>query len=201
MRRTTARRSIRCGLAVALLASCTHRSPAHLASEPAVGAANPAPLPAELSTHRVEPGETVWAISVRYGTSTTKLIAHNGIRDVRRLRVGRLLEIPNPDSAQIDEVLASGEQHLRAAEFDEAFEMAMRALRFLASAPDTAGVGTQIARAETIAATVHIAHARKGAAIRSLQRALRADEHLELDPAATSRLTALADPLSIEGIP
>ncbi len=246
MRRATARRSIRYGLAVALLASCTHTPPVHLAPGPAEGAALSAPLPVELVSHRVEPGETAWAISYRYRVSTTALIAHNGIREVRFLHVGRVLEIPDSGRANgaavhaprptpseeasrasveaapsrkasyqvepgnahprvtrhngtsvqafagshriedVDEVLTSGEEHLRAAEFDQALEMALQALRFLENAPYTAGFGTQIARAEMLAATVHIAHARKRAAIQSLQRALRADEHLELDPAATS---------------
>lgn len=225
MRRTTARRNVRGGWAVALLASCTHTPPVHLRP----GLAVSAPVPVEVVNHKVEPGETVWAIAHRYRVSTTALIARNGIRDVRYLHVGRVLEIPDSGRANgaaapasrptttekvsrasveaapsrkatyqtgsggtpprvdaIDEVLTSGEEHLRAAEFDEALESAMQALRFLENAPNTAAVGTQVARAEMLAATVHIAHARQGAAIRSLQRALRADEHLEIDPAATS---------------
>jgi tetratricopeptide (TPR) repeat protein len=92
--------------------------------------------------------------------------------------------VPGLDS--VDEVLEIGEEHLRAAELEEALEMAIRALRLLEDARDAPGIGTQTARAEVMVATVHIAHARKEAAIRSFQRALRADEHLELDPSTTS---------------
>ena len=82
--------------------------------------------------------------------------------------------------------LALGEEHLQVAEFDEALEMAIQALRLLEEAPEAPGAGTRFARAEVIVATVHTAYAREEAAIESLRRALRADQHLELDPGTAS---------------
>jgi hypothetical protein len=83
-------------------------------------------------------------------------------------------------------MLVVGEGHLRAAEVDEALEIAIRALRLLEEASESPGVGTRIARAEVLAATVHIAYERRDSAIRSLRHALRADQHLELDPGTTA---------------
>jgi membrane-bound lytic murein transglycosylase D len=45
-------------------------------------------------THRVGRGDTLGAIARRYGTTTAKLMAANGIRDPRRLRVGAVLRLP-----------------------------------------------------------------------------------------------------------
>jgi LysM repeat protein len=172
--------------------------------------------PSEVS-YRVQAGDTLWGIARRHSISVDALAESNRIEDVTKLRVGQLVviatraplgrtaalalssreppdlraesaaaETPALGIDAVDEVLATGEGHLRAAEFDEALEMAVHALRLLEDAPDEPGVGAQIARAEVLAATVHIAYARTEAAIRSLQRALRADEHLRLDPGAIS---------------
>jgi membrane-bound lytic murein transglycosylase D len=45
-------------------------------------------------THKVASGETVADIAGRYGVSTSELLRANGIRDVRRLQVGRTLVVP-----------------------------------------------------------------------------------------------------------
>lgn len=293
MRRCTARSSIPYVLAATLVASCTSAPPVD--PVPAVSA----PAPVEAVTYRVEPGDTIWEIARRHGVSMAALIESNGIRQARKLSVGRILEIPAadrtgraaahastpvapdpgevvsrasaeevtssevsyrvqpgdalwriarshgtsvdalvemnriedvtklrvgqilviatsaspgrtadlpsspreppdpraesapaerpaPDMDTVDEILASGEEHLRAAELDEALEMAVHALRLMEDTRSEAGVGAQLARAEVLAATVYIAQARRETAIRSLQRALRADEHLQLDPATTS---------------
>ncbi len=47
--------------------------------------------------HRVQPGETLWAISWRYGVSLDALVAANGIADPDRIRAGDLLTIPAGD--------------------------------------------------------------------------------------------------------
>jgi tetratricopeptide (TPR) repeat protein len=98
----------------------------------------------------------------------------------------RALEEDPLQAAEVDEALALGEEHLHSANLDEALEMAIQALRLLEGAPDAPGAGTRLARAEVIVATVHIAYARREAALQSLRRALRADPQLELDPGTTS---------------
>lgn len=45
-------------------------------------------------THRVARGDTLGALARRYGTTTAKLMAANGISNPRRLRVGMLLRLP-----------------------------------------------------------------------------------------------------------
>ncbi len=44
--------------------------------------------------HRVQPGETLWAISARYGVSLDALAAANGLADPNRIRAGDTLVIP-----------------------------------------------------------------------------------------------------------
>jgi membrane-bound lytic murein transglycosylase D len=50
------------------------------------------------NTHQVRRGETVSKIAGRYGVSANALMAENGIRDPRRLAVGKVLRIPVPVS-------------------------------------------------------------------------------------------------------
>lgn len=45
-------------------------------------------------THRVRPGETIGALAARYGMTSSALARANGIRNVNRLRVGQVLEVP-----------------------------------------------------------------------------------------------------------
>jgi LysM repeat protein len=210
--RSTALGGVVRGSAAILVASCIQYTEIPQAPErPAVSA----PPPASVLTHRVEPGETVWRIARRHGLPVEVLIETNHIEDVKKLRVGQLLTIPvapqrsserglafrepadrravSPSGSavdagwkSIDEALALGEDHLRAAELDQSLEMANQALRLLAEAPAAPATRTRVARAEVIAATVHIAYAREEAALECLRRALRADPHLQLDPAATS---------------
>ncbi len=44
--------------------------------------------------HRVQPGETLWAISARYGVSLDAIAAANGLADPNRIRAGDVLVIP-----------------------------------------------------------------------------------------------------------
>lgn len=295
VRRFTARGSVAYGLVLILFASCA-TAPPPPTRDSAESPAIPGPASVETANHRVERGETVWRIAQRYDVSVTALIEHNGIREVRRLQVGRVLEIPErdrdraaapaesealegraaardssraetpsgasyrvqpgdtlwriarrhgvvaaalaegnriadprklrvgqllrmsapappgpagepaagppdgPDSPSpaapertpspgpdsVDDVLASGEEHLRAAELDEALARAEEALGLLGDANGEPGAGARIARAEVLAATVHVAYARREAALRSLRRAVRSDAHLQLDLGNTS---------------
>jgi membrane-bound lytic murein transglycosylase D len=45
-------------------------------------------------THRVSRGETLSGIAARYRTSVRSLMAANGLRDARRIRVGQVLRLP-----------------------------------------------------------------------------------------------------------
>ncbi len=45
-------------------------------------------------THKVEEGETAFAISKRYGVKVDALLTANGITDARQLRAGKVIEIP-----------------------------------------------------------------------------------------------------------
>jgi LysM repeat protein len=47
------------------------------------------------NTHKVSSGETVAIIAAKHGVSTKQLLQANGIRDARRLQVGRTLVIPS----------------------------------------------------------------------------------------------------------
>jgi LysM repeat protein len=64
--------------------------------------------------HTVRRGETPSAIARRYGVSTQALMAANGIRDARRLRVGQQLTVPRAPGAgrggDLPEVLARIEE-------------------------------------------------------------------------------------------
>lgn len=64
---------------------------------PGRGGASTASAPRSGSTartHKVASGHTVADIAARYGVSTSELLRANGIRDARRLQIGRTLVIP-----------------------------------------------------------------------------------------------------------
>lgn len=46
--------------------------------------------------HVVQPGETVWRISKRYGVTVEDIVRANGIRDVSDVPIGARLTIPHP---------------------------------------------------------------------------------------------------------
>ncbi|PIQ82094.1 MAG: hypothetical protein COV76_05370 [Candidatus Omnitrophica bacterium CG11_big_fil_rev_8_21_14_0_20_64_10] len=50
----------------------------------------------DLTTHQVQPGETLWRISKRYGVSTEVLARANRLSDPARIRVGQILTVPHP---------------------------------------------------------------------------------------------------------
>jgi len=58
--------------------------------------------------HRVQPGETLWAISQRYGVSLDALVTANGITDPNRIRAGDLLTIPADDPPPAAQPPAAG---------------------------------------------------------------------------------------------
>ena len=65
---------------------------------PSAGVGNPSvvasPPPVSDRTHKVEPGETAFAISRRYGVSVDSILTANGIVDARYLRAGNVIRIP-----------------------------------------------------------------------------------------------------------
>lgn len=61
------------------------------------------------SSHEVEPGETVWEIAVRYGTSASEVAAVNGLADPDLVVDGTVLRIPGGASGPIGHVLTPGE--------------------------------------------------------------------------------------------
>jgi len=153
--------------------------------------------------HTLEPGETLSAIAVRYGTSVASLIRANGITDARKIQAGVRLRIPSiaePDRplgaaqtraaagtevAEIAALIDRCEAELRAARFEQALASAAAA-RDRIDARKVAGDGPNRARLEVASATAYVALGQNDAALESLERALVADPDLELDPALTS---------------
>jgi len=66
------------------------RRPRPVAQRPAAVASNGSAG----KTHTVSKGETLWAISQRYGVSADQIMQANGIKDARFLRVGAVIKIP-----------------------------------------------------------------------------------------------------------
>jgi LysM repeat protein len=64
---------------------------------PDPGAATRQPAPAAsptVTTHRIQPGETLTAIAARYGTTIAAIVRLNGLADAGFIRAGDLLRIP-----------------------------------------------------------------------------------------------------------
>jgi len=153
--------------------------------------------------HTLEPGETLSAIAVRYGTSVASLIRANGITDARKIQAGVRLRIPSiaePDRplgaaqtraaagtevAEIAALIDRCEAELRAARFEQALASAAAA-RDRIDSRKVAGDGPNRARLEVASATAYVALGQNDAALESLERALVANPDLELDPALTS---------------
>ncbi len=55
---------------------------------------NYAPVPGNAGTHTVAPGETLFSISLRYGTSAETLAAANGLYNPNQIYVGQVLYLP-----------------------------------------------------------------------------------------------------------
>jgi lipoprotein NlpD len=52
-----------------------------------------------ITLHTVAPGETLWRISKRYGTTVDAIMAENGISDVRTVATGARLRVPTSAGA------------------------------------------------------------------------------------------------------
>lgn len=88
------------GLADASLIQIGQRIVLRPPSEPA--AAPPAPPAApEPLLHVVEPDQTLWGISLLYGTTVPALVESNQIADPSLIRIGQVLAIPRPAGASV----------------------------------------------------------------------------------------------------
>jgi len=61
------------------------------------GDAAPATASVNLAAYVVQPGDTLWSIARRHGTTVDRLYALNGINDPRELRAGRTLQVPHAE--------------------------------------------------------------------------------------------------------
>jgi LysM repeat protein len=64
------------------------------------GSASPAPSPSG-GTHVVQPGENLYRIALRYGTSVQEIAAANGIVNTSRIYVGQRLVIPGGSASPV----------------------------------------------------------------------------------------------------
>ena len=103
----------------------------------------------ETRLHRVQPGETVWRLARRYGSSVEAIMELNGVSDVRFLPAGRTITIPvarasapgssraDPLGVGFDELLGRARQALGEARFEDAL---VRATEARALAPRRRGM-------------------------------------------------------------
>jgi LysM repeat protein len=72
------------------------RPPSEPAAAPTAPVAAPEPL-----LHVVEPDQTLWSISLAYGTTVPAMVELNQIADPSLLRIGQVLAIPQPAGASV----------------------------------------------------------------------------------------------------
>jgi tetratricopeptide (TPR) repeat protein len=153
--------------------------------------------------HTIEPGETIWEIANRYGSSVADVIRENEIEDTRKIWAGTRLRIPfpsdadpsrhaerradtqEPGAAETSALLDRCEAALRAAHFEQALASADEA-RDRIDARNEAAHDPDRVRLEIASATAYVALGQNDAALESFERALIADPDLELDPALIS---------------
>jgi LysM repeat protein len=68
--------------------------------------------PSAGATHVVQPGENLYRIALRYGTTIPTLAAANGISEPTQIRVGQTLVIPGGSSGSSAPPAAAGETHI-----------------------------------------------------------------------------------------
>lgn len=95
-------------------------TPATTAPEPT------AAPPAGETVHVVQPGETLFRISQRYGVSVEAIAAANNIADVNRLSAGQQLIIPSSDAGGSAPPPATGEQTHVVQPGENLFRIALR---------------------------------------------------------------------------
>jgi len=195
------RGGLRRSMALAALAGALASSPPTFAFE---ADSEPGGAPSgEFVNHTVEPGETVWEIADRYGSSAASVIRANEIENPSNVWVGTRLRVPipvganpaldaeakvgakDPETTDIAALLDRCEVELRAAHFEQALASAGEARDRIEAGNGTAGDPDRV-RLEIASATAYVALGQNDAALESLERALTADPDLELDPALTS---------------
>lgn len=94
---------------------------------PATAIPEPTPAPPTGETvHVVQPGETLFRISQRYGVSVETIAAANNIADVNRLNVGQQLIIPGSDAGGGAPPPTTGEQTHVVQPGENLFRIALR---------------------------------------------------------------------------
>lgn len=90
-------------LAVGVLHGLAARPP-----QPAAAAREPGEegAGAGLRLYVVEPGDTLYAIAARFGTTVSVLTSLNGLEDPDRITVGQVLRVPDPEAGQTVPALA-----------------------------------------------------------------------------------------------
>jgi LysM repeat protein len=68
---------------------------------PTPPAAAPLPPPAAPTVHVVEPDQTLWGVSLQYGTTVAALVDLNQIANPSLIRIGQVLAIPQPATASV----------------------------------------------------------------------------------------------------
>ncbi len=195
------RRGLSRSIALAALAGTLAWSPPTLAFEADAGARGAASE--EIVYHTVEPGETVWEIAERYGSSVASVIRENNIEDPSKIWAGTRLRIRfpsgadpsdqaegkshavDPEAADTATLLDRCEAELRAAHFEQALASAGEARGRIDVRNDAADNPDRV-RLEIASATAYVALGQNDAALESFERALIADPDLELDLALTS---------------
>lgn len=153
--------------------------------------------------HTIVKGDTLYALSRRYGSSVEIMIRINEIADVRKLSIGTHIQVPviepqppipvrvrslvsdSSSLLEIERLLVRSETQLRNARFQAALESADAARALLDASVDTTHSASRV-RLEVVVATVQVALEDRDAALSSLERALRADPDLVLDPTVVS---------------
>jgi LysM repeat protein len=70
------------------------------ASQPVVAEVAPRRLVAAPKRYKVQPGDTLWEIAQRFGTTVPTLLALNGLKQRQQLKPGQVLMLPPPSSQE-----------------------------------------------------------------------------------------------------
>lgn len=83
------------------------RRPAIVAAICSLSAILVAPAVVAAANYTVAPGDTLWGLADRFGTTVEELASLNGVQDPQFLRIGQVLRVPDP----VEEAVAGGAVH------------------------------------------------------------------------------------------